>query len=175
MDTPASILWFDNGMVMAFDAEGEQLPAYQGEHKNAAKRLATLDLSQCTFEICHWRRQRRYTITREEFFDPSTLARHLPEATAMTVAINFKSPELVAKYGSWIRVQVAFYDFLFTEALKLCPAHFNDLALKEVIAEFADGENFYEQAIAQIEAAFAMPEEAWQLFLQQEQSDRVQS
>lgn len=93
----------------------------------------------------------------------------------MTTVIDFKRPELVAKHGSWIRAQVAFYDFLFTEALKLCPAHFNDLALEKVIAEFVDGENFYEQSIAQIEAAFATPEEAWQLFLQQEQSDRVQS
>lgn len=88
---------------------------------------------------------------------------------------SFKAPELVAKYGSWIRVQVAFYDFLFTEALKLCPAHFKELAMEEVMAGFAEGEDFYERSVAKIEFAFATPEEAWQLFLQQEQSDRSQS
>lgn len=90
-------------------------------------------------------------------------------------AIDFKASTLVAKYGSWIRVQVALYDFLFTEALKLCPAHFKELAIEEVMTGFAEGEDFYEQSVTKIEAAFATPEEAWQLFLQQEQSDLVQS
>lgn len=89
-------------------------------------------------------------------------------AMEVRILINFADEHLIAKYGSWIRVQVAFYDFIFQTALDLCPKHFKDISLQQSLDGFADGEEFYERSIKAIEGAFSSPEEAWQAFLQSE-------
>jgi hypothetical protein len=62
----------------------------------------------------------------------------------------FDDDILIKKYGSWVRVQVAFYDFIFQEALKLCPQH----AKESFLEGFADGKDPYEDAVKAIEKRF---------------------
>ena len=76
----------------------------------------------------------------------------------------FDDPLLVAKYGSWVRVQVAFYDFIFKKAISLCPKHFNDKAFEEICGGFAEGENLYEQSVKSIEIVFSSFAVAWKTF-----------
>jgi len=68
--------------------------------------------------------------------------------------------ELVIRFGSWVRVQVAFYDFIFQQALELCPSHVTEA----LIAGFADGEDPYENAVKAIESKFNSFKEAWTAF-----------
>lgn len=84
----------------------------------------------------------------------------------MTSQINFSDPTLVAKHGSWVRVQVAFYDFLFEYSLGICAGHFNE-ALTSVDG-FSDGAAMYEHSIEQIEQVLLSPEQAWTEFLKEE-------
>lgn len=85
--------------------------------------------------------------------------------------INFSEPKLVDKYGSWVRVQVAFYDFIFQSGTDLCGTHFNQVVSSEIIEAAASGERawgdgapLYERTVKNIERAFATPEDAWQAF-----------
>lgn len=80
--------------------------------------------------------------------------------------IDFSKPELIKKYGSWMRVQVAFYDFLFTKGTKLCPAHFNQAAKEAFENGFANGADVYENAVKMIEENLTTPQEAWNAFLE---------
>ena len=68
--------------------------------------------------------------------------------------------ELIQKFGSWVRVQVAFYDFIFLYALEMCPGHTNEA----MIQGFADGKGPYEDAVKAIEGAFKSFDDAWQAF-----------
>lgn len=81
--------------------------------------------------------------------------------------MNFNDSDLVKKYGSWIRVQVAFYDYIFSVGANLCANHWNKLAAIEILSGFAEGENLYEQSIKGIEVAFSSPEDAWERFIQE--------
>ena len=72
--------------------------------------------------------------------------------------INFNDPTLVKKYGSWIKVQVAFYDFLFVYSQDLCPHHFNEMTFKSA-------HDFYEIAIEHIEDCFESADDAWNKFI----------
>lgn len=79
--------------------------------------------------------------------------------------VDFNDPKLIAKYGSWVRVQVAFYDFIFQAALDLCPSHFREQAMEEAMSGgFAEGEDLYERSVKAIEMKFGTPEEAWAQF-----------
>ena len=83
--------------------------------------------------------------------------------------MNFVAPQLVAKYGSWVRVQVAFYDFLFWAGINMCPKHFRETAIKEATSGgWKDGGRVYERAITGIEETFKTPEEAWASFIERE-------
>jgi len=73
--------------------------------------------------------------------------------------VDFSDPFLVERFGSWVKVQVAFYDFIFKTALDMCGTCFNSHS------NFADGEAFYDQSVATIEKHFASPEEAWSQFV----------
>ena len=81
--------------------------------------------------------------------------------------MNFSTPALLVKYGSWFRVQVAFYDFLFNAAIELCPEHLNE-AMKEEVTSWAESENLYEQTMRIVEKKFKTPEAAWAAFLEAE-------
>jgi hypothetical protein len=88
--------------------------------------------------------------------------------------IMFHEEALVEKYGSWVRVQVAFYDFLFEAASELCPAHFREVAMESVMAgEWSDGSEFYEVTIDKLEEIFKTQEEAWQAFLEAETDEMI--
>lgn len=77
----------------------------------------------------------------------------------------FNDPALVAIYGSWVRVQVAFYDFLFLSALEMCPECFRQKAVAEAMSGgFADGEDFYERSVKKIEENLTDFDTAWNLF-----------
>jgi hypothetical protein len=80
--------------------------------------------------------------------------------------MNFNDPKLVKKYGNWIRVQVAFYDYLFFIGTNLCAAHWKEKARAGLADGFADGEDLYESSIKGIERAFSSPEDAWERFVQ---------
>lgn len=84
----------------------------------------------------------------------------------MTNAINFAEPDLVNKYGSWVRVQAKFYEFLFKHALDLSPEEFNRKYLEE--SNRVESENFCETSIRTIEQLLSTPEEAWKLFWRKE-------
>lgn len=71
--------------------------------------------------------------------------------------------KLIEKYGSWVRVQVAFYDFIFEQALGLCQKH----TTEEMIKNFNDGDDPYEDAIKAIEKKFNSFNEAWTEFNKQ--------
>jgi len=86
----------------------------------------------------------------------------------------FNNAKLIEKHGSWMRVQVAFYDFLFESALNILPEEFREVAVAEAIAGgFADGEDLYERSITGIERHFESFDAAWQAFEQQEESDET--
>lgn len=72
--------------------------------------------------------------------------------------INFNYAVLVKKYGSWVRVQIEFYDFIFKTASQMCAAHFNRHGL------FFEGEDFYDEVTEKIEKMFKTTEDAWIAF-----------
>jgi hypothetical protein len=77
----------------------------------------------------------------------------------------FGSKKLIDKYGSWVRVQVEFYDFLFETANEVCATCFNQNAMDSIAnGEFSDGGVFYEKAVAAIESSFDTFENAWRVF-----------
>lgn len=84
--------------------------------------------------------------------------------------MNFSEPRLVSIYGSWMRVQVAFYDFLFKSAMNLCAKHWNELAFEEAMTtlkeEFNDGGDMYERSIKAIMNLYQKPDDAWHAFLE---------
>ena len=65
--------------------------------------------------------------------------------------------KLIEKFGSWVRVQVAFYDFIFQSAMSMCPEHTTEMMVKG----FADGDNPYEDCVKVIEKKFPTPMVAW--------------
>jgi hypothetical protein len=73
----------------------------------------------------------------------------------------FDAASLVEKYGSPIRVQVAFYDFLFEKALNK-PVH--GFAL-ETIKSFEEGGDFYESTVKKIEELYPSLTTAWEEFI----------
>lgn len=79
--------------------------------------------------------------------------------------MNFSEPKLVAKYGSWVRVQVAFYDFIFQHGIGLCATHFNQVVSSEALSTgFGDCSPTYEYAVRRIQLSFKTPEAAWKAF-----------
>ncbi len=75
---------------------------------------------------------------------------------------------LIKSYGSWVRVIVAFYDFLFVTALKMCPKHTTEAFLHG----FAEGKDPYEDAIGAIEKRFENFADAWVAFVKEEKETR---
>jgi hypothetical protein len=72
--------------------------------------------------------------------------------------IDFGDKELVKKYGTWMKVQVAFYDHLFAAATEGMPAReFNQLRWRE-------GNVIYEKAIAKVVRRFKTADEAFAMF-----------
>lgn len=83
--------------------------------------------------------------------------------------MDFQDIKLVEEYGSWVRVQVAFYDFLFETGSKLCPGHLREQALEDMRnGKWADGEDIYEKTMTALEQQFDSPEKAWAAFIQDE-------
>ncbi len=79
--------------------------------------------------------------------------------------IDFTEPRLVD--GSWVKVQVEFYDHLFRVASKMCPHHWNQQAI--LAGEFSDGSDAYDRTITAIEGAFDSPAAAWRSFIEAEE------
>ncbi len=70
--------------------------------------------------------------------------------------IDFSRLDLVQHFGSWVKVQVAFYDFIFTSSLKMGAKEFNK--------RWRDGETVYERAAKAIARTYKTPEAAWESF-----------
>ena len=64
-----------------------------------------------------------------------------------STVIDFNHPELVARHGSWVRVQVAFYDFLFETGTKLSAVDCRE----DMIRDFQDGKDPYEKPVRAVE------------------------
>ena len=77
--------------------------------------------------------------------------------------------KLIEIFGSWVRVQVAFYGFIFQQALEMCPHHTNETMRQG----FSDGENPYEDAVKAIEGKFKSFKDAWMAFNESIQSAEV--
>lgn len=73
---------------------------------------------------------------------------------------QFDDPELVAIFGSWVRVQVAFYDFITQQGMGMCAEHLK----QELFEQYHDGGNAYETMIKSVEAAFPSMVEAFAAF-----------
>lgn len=83
------------------------------------------------------------------------------------MGIEFQDSRLVKQFGSWVRVQVAFYDFLFETGTGLCARHFREQLNSEVQAgRWADGEGLYEDTVSALEKTFSSPGEAWKAFIE---------
>ena len=82
--------------------------------------------------------------------------------------MNFNDPKLVEKYGSWVKVQVAFYDYIFLYASRVCAHHFNEIMATANVHSFGDGEDLYEYTTKTLEEAFDTPEAAWKAFIENE-------
>jgi len=83
--------------------------------------------------------------------------------------IDFQDSKLLKKYGSWVRVQVAFYDFLFETGSELCPECFRERVVVDIVSGgWADGEGVYEETMTVLEKLFSSPDEAWEAFLRNE-------
>ena len=78
--------------------------------------------------------------------------------------MSFNDERLINKYGSWARVQVAFYDFIFQEGSKMCAECFKNKALEEISQGFVEGEDIYEKSIKAIEELYPTFEDAWKSF-----------
>lgn len=76
----------------------------------------------------------------------------------------FQNKVLIDKYGSWVKVQVAFYDFIFLSAMETGQCLFNERA-------FAEGEAFYEDSVSYIEGKFATFGDAWEAFIESQQPE----
>lgn len=85
--------------------------------------------------------------------------------------LPFEDVNLVEKYGSWVRVQVAFYDFIFKAGTQLCAKHWKGLAIEEAYGQFADGGGIYERSVKGIERAFPDARSAWEAFMKAEQGE----
>jgi len=86
----------------------------------------------------------------------------MPTPEFVYVKSGMGMKRLIDRYGSWVRVQVAFYDFIFEEALEQCAKCIND----GIVDGFADGKNVYEDAVKAIELKFNSFGEAWKAFRQ---------
>lgn len=75
--------------------------------------------------------------------------------------INFNDKRLIEIHGDWVRVQVAFYDFLFTTATNVCPSCFNEKIFKE-------GSPTYDNFIYIINEYFPDQNNAWFAFIEHE-------
>jgi hypothetical protein len=87
---------------------------------------------------------------------------------------DFGNPKLVERYGSWVRVQVAFYDFIFEEGMGMCAACANPILIEDAQREVAeegwhDDGPVFRMVVSEIEKSFKSPEEAWKRFVEQEQ------
>jgi len=81
----------------------------------------------------------------------------------------FNDERLVEKHGSWVRVQVEFYDFLFQTASAMCESHFREKMFENTKdGKFSDGNEFYEIMIGNLEGIFKTEHEAWEAFLESE-------
>lgn len=76
--------------------------------------------------------------------------------------LDFDRAELVAKHRDWVRVQVAFYDFLFEAGSGLGADEFNSQGA------FADGMEAYERATDNIGRRWPTASAAWSAFVAQE-------
>lgn len=79
--------------------------------------------------------------------------------------MDFNNKRLIAKYKTWVRVQVVFYDFIFGASMNMPTEKFNKIHVEQNMEEFADGGKIYEDAICKINELFETPEEAWEAFL----------
>ena len=83
--------------------------------------------------------------------------------------IDFSEPRLVAKYGSWVRVQTAFFDFLVELVSGHCAGQFNQELADAIAADgFSATDTYYEHHTRLIEEMFATPTAAWVEFVAQE-------
>jgi len=77
----------------------------------------------------------------------------------------FEDLKLCEKFGGWARVQVAFYDYLFVQAQEMCMSCWREIAMKDIMGGFKDGENFYEKSIKAIEGKWKSFSDAWNDFV----------
>jgi len=66
MESPSVLILFQNGVVMAFDAGGEQMAQYQGRAADVAAKLQGVDISQCECSFAVWMQSQTH-VTPPEF------------------------------------------------------------------------------------------------------------
>lgn len=78
--------------------------------------------------------------------------------------INFSDPQLISIYGCWIRVQVAFYDFLFESSIDHDAETLRRISREAMESGLIDGEELYENFVTKIGLRFQSPQQAWDEF-----------
>lgn len=76
-------------------------------------------------------------------------------------SLDFSDTLLVEKFGTWFRVQVAFYDFLFTSSMTICTHHCNEV----IASDFAEAGDAYNRMRAAIEKKYPTMVDAWRAFV----------
>ena len=77
------------------------------------------------------------------------------------VGCNFAEPSLVEKYGTWFRVQVAFYDFIFESSFDADASTCN----QAIAEDFAESSDPYKRMRDAVEAKYKTMEESWDAFV----------
>lgn len=79
--------------------------------------------------------------------------------------LNLLDPRLISIYGSWIRVQVAFYDFLFESSMEYDAETLTKVSREVMESGLVDGEGLYEEFVKKIASRFESPQQAWDEFV----------
>ena len=81
--------------------------------------------------------------------------------------LHFGNPKLLNRFGAWMRVQAAFYDFLFSQVTSpsLGPQNYTDYVLRGWFPE-TDETDLYEETITAIEQKFPTFQDAWTAFVE---------
>ncbi|MBI4784505.1 MAG: hypothetical protein HY785_24785 [Oscillatoriophycideae cyanobacterium NC_groundwater_1537_Pr4_S-0.65um_50_18] len=70
---PKNIIRFQNGMVMVFGEDGQQMPEYQGWDAEVYSKLEALDLTSTSFSFGVWK-SHTTPVSAEEFFQTCKLS-----------------------------------------------------------------------------------------------------
>lgn len=85
--------------------------------------------------------------------------------------MNLGHPPLIEKFGTWVKVMIAFYDFVWQKAAEAKPElaqRAADQTSPLALDDFAFGSPFFEQSVLSAAEVFPTMDDAWSAFLKAE-------